>query len=260
MVSMDRFVIGGLTSAAAVAYYVTPQEIASRLLVIPVALQSAVFPVFSGLSATSQTERRAVYEYAMSIAAAVMLPAAVTMMLLAPEALTLWLGADFSSHSYRAAQIVALSLFFNGVAHIPAVLLESGGRPDICAKFHMAEFPLYAVLCALLIKFHGIEGAATAGLCRVMVDAGLLIYAVRPWVPLWPWKKHFSLIAAVTLLGAIVITAGHSSLLLRLLYIAMAMFFSIWWAASQMHESNARNSVKSRETQEIGQVRSRVTP
>ncbi|HWF10056.1 MAG TPA: oligosaccharide flippase family protein, partial [Bryobacteraceae bacterium] len=52
MVSMDRFVIGGLTSLSAVAYYVTPQEIGTRLLVVPISLQSALFPVFSGLSVT----------------------------------------------------------------------------------------------------------------------------------------------------------------------------------------------------------------
>jgi O-antigen/teichoic acid export membrane protein len=238
MVSMDRFMIGGLTSVNAITYYVTPQEIGARLLAIPVGLQSALFPVFSGLSAACRENRQAIYEHAMNIIVAVMLPASVTIILLAPEALTFWLGAAFSSHSYRAAQIIALSLFFNSLAHIPAVLLESSGRPDICAKFHMAEFPLYAGLCALFIRLYGIEGAATAGLLRVVIDAGLLIYAVRSWVPLWPWTRRDSLIAAVALAGAAVVAVTHTSLLLRFSYIGTVGWFSVRWAASTIRKSH----------------------
>jgi O-antigen/teichoic acid export membrane protein len=48
MVSMDRFLISALLSISAVAYYVTPQEMITKVLVVPMALQTAAFPIFSG--------------------------------------------------------------------------------------------------------------------------------------------------------------------------------------------------------------------
>jgi O-antigen/teichoic acid export membrane protein len=228
MGSMDRFLIGALASVSAVAYYVTPQEMATKLLVIPIALQTALFPVFSGLAATNPARRSAVYERSMAAIVAVMLPATLAIMLLAREALTLWLGADFASHSYRAAQILAFSLFVNSIAHIPAVLIESGGRPDICAKLHLVEFPLYAVLCGFLITSVGIEGAAVAGLCRVTADAALLMYVARPWVRAWPWRPSYSLIAICILGGGVVLAVTQTSLAPRLFYIALAACISLW--------------------------------
>ena len=46
MVYMDRFLIGGLISVTAVAYYATPYEVVTKLWLIPSSLVSVLFPLF----------------------------------------------------------------------------------------------------------------------------------------------------------------------------------------------------------------------
>jgi O-antigen/teichoic acid export membrane protein len=234
MVYMDRFVIGALASVSVIAYYVTPQEMVIKLLIIPMALQSAVFPAFSGMTATGDSKTVDIYRRSMEAVVVVLLPAVVAVILLAPEALTLWLGADFSSHSHRVAQILAFALLINGVAHMPAALLQGSGRPDICAKLHLIEFPLYGALCYVLIKMYGIEGAAFAWLLRVSLDAGLLMFVAGPWVPRWPWGRMFSLTAAGALAGGVVLAAGHAALPARILYVVVIAGLSLHLTMSRL--------------------------
>ncbi len=50
MMTLDRFIIGGLLSVTAVAYYATPSEIISRLFVIPAAVVGVLFRRFRPVS------------------------------------------------------------------------------------------------------------------------------------------------------------------------------------------------------------------
>ena len=47
MVYLDRFVIGGIISVAAVAYYATPYEMVTKLWIIPSAIVGVLFPAFA---------------------------------------------------------------------------------------------------------------------------------------------------------------------------------------------------------------------
>jgi O-antigen/teichoic acid export membrane protein len=47
MVYVDRFLIGAFLSISAVAYYVTPHEVVTKLLVLPGAVAAVFFPAFS---------------------------------------------------------------------------------------------------------------------------------------------------------------------------------------------------------------------
>src|ERR1700729_602152 len=47
MVTLDRFLINGLISVTAVAYYATPDELVTKLLLVPVAVLGVMFPAYS---------------------------------------------------------------------------------------------------------------------------------------------------------------------------------------------------------------------
>jgi len=48
---LDRFVVGAFASAQALAYYATPQELISKLSIVPSALMGVLFPQFAKISA-----------------------------------------------------------------------------------------------------------------------------------------------------------------------------------------------------------------
>jgi Na+-driven multidrug efflux pump len=72
----------------------------------------------------------------------------------------------------------AAGVLVNALAHVLNVYLLGQGRPDLPAKFHLLELPLYVALAWLLVARFGVTGAALAWTIRVSFDALLLAVAV----------------------------------------------------------------------------------
>ena len=85
-----------------------------------------------------------------------------------------WLGKDFAENSKEVVRILAFGVLINSLAHIPYALLQSSGRPNLTAKFHIIELPIYFFLALILVSKWGINGAATVWTLRVILDTALL--------------------------------------------------------------------------------------
>jgi O-antigen/teichoic acid export membrane protein len=176
MLYMDRFLIGALVSAAAVAYYATPYEVVTKLFIVSGAISGVMFPAFSLTGVMDRHRSWRLYRRAMVSMFAVLLPVTAILMLGAKAGLSLWLGADFAAHSYRVAQLLLVGTFALAMESLPFVLIQGLGRPDIPAKLNLLEIPFYAAVLYLLIQKYGVTGAAAAWVLRASVDALLLIY------------------------------------------------------------------------------------
>lgn len=176
MLYMDRFVIGAMVSATAVAYYVTPFLVVTKLLVITGAISAVMFPAFSLAGVMDSGRSLKLYRRTMAFIIGVFLPVVVLLIFGAKEGLTLWLGSDFAAHSYRVAQLLLVGTFALAVESLPFALIQGLGRPDIPAKLNLLEIPFYAVGLYWLIQKYGVTGAAEAWVLRATVDALLLIY------------------------------------------------------------------------------------
>lgn len=179
MVTLDRFFIGALVSMAAVAYYATPYEVATKLLIIPGALVGVMFPAFSASFERDRGRTAALYRRCVKYVFLMLFPVVLLTVGFAQKGLTLWLGADFAGHSFRVLQWLALGVFLNSLAHLPFALLQGVGRPDLTAKLHLIELPVYLLALWWLISTHGVEGAAVAWTARVGVDALILFVMVQ---------------------------------------------------------------------------------
>ena len=74
-------------------------------------------------------------------------------------------------------------MFINSLAQVPFTFLQGVGKPDLTAKLHLFELPLYLGLLWWLIGTRGIEGAAIAWTARVAVDAFFLFGLARRFLP-----------------------------------------------------------------------------
>jgi O-antigen/teichoic acid export membrane protein len=176
MVSMDRFLIGGQLAATDVAYYATPYEIVTKYLMLPLALTAVLFPSFS--SGAKDAETRRLYWGSLRALAVILAPLTLATVLLARSGLEWWVGAEMAEHGYRVLQLLAVGVFINGIAQVPFAFIQAG-RPDLTAKFHLIELPVYVAALWCAIHWWGIEGAAVAWVGRVAVDAGLLLWCSR---------------------------------------------------------------------------------
>lgn len=183
MVILDRFLIGALVSMAAVAYYATPYEVATKLLFIPTAVMGVMFPAFSTGFVLDRHQTAGLYRKCVKYLFLILFPAVLLITGLARNGLTLWLGRDFAQHSARVLQWLAAGVFLNCLAQVPFALVQGVGRPDLTARLHAIELPCYLLTLWWLISAHGIEGAAIAWTARAAFDCLCLLGMARRFLP-----------------------------------------------------------------------------
>jgi O-antigen/teichoic acid export membrane protein len=174
MVHLDRVVIASMLSMAAVAYYATPFEVVTRLWIVPAAVVGVLFPAFAVTFSSDPARTARLFERATGGVLVVLIPMVVLVMGLAAPGLELWVGRDFAREGTAVAQWLALGVFVNSLAQVPYALVQAVGRPDVTAKLHLLEAPLYFLLLWGLLGKYGLPGAAMAWTIRVALDAVLL--------------------------------------------------------------------------------------
>jgi O-antigen/teichoic acid export membrane protein len=178
LVYLDHFLIGSLLSIAAVAFYAAPYKIVTQLWIITGSLSMTLFPAFSALEEVKDRQRLGfLFARVLKYILLVLGPLVLIIGLFAQDILQIWLGADFAVKSTVVLQVLTLGVLINSLVHIPFALLQGTGRPDLPAKFHLLELPIYIGIVWFSLLQWGIAGAAVAWTFRVALDAILLFGA-----------------------------------------------------------------------------------
>lgn len=170
MVTMDRFVVGAMLTVAAVSVYVTPFELASRVLILPAAFSTVLFPRFAAARAGDDDS----YGGSVRLMALMLAPIVVVGILVTDPGLRLWVGGTMAVEAAPVLKWLLAGVFFNGVAHVPFAWLQGHGRADLTAKAHLIEAPLHLALLWMLVRQFGVTGAAIAWAARAALDLALL--------------------------------------------------------------------------------------
>jgi len=181
MVVADRFLIANVLGAAVVAYYTIPAEFMIRLLILPAALTTTLFPVFSkNLSEKKFTSALALYKKSMKSIVLMMGSVTASVVIGARFGIDLWLGPEFAEKSSTVASVLAVGILFNSMAQIPHAFIQASGDARSTALIHVFESALYIPALFLLMQLHGIIGAALAWTLRALLDLVLMhIRAMR---------------------------------------------------------------------------------
>lgn len=182
MVTCDRFIISAVLGASVVAFYTVPFEVLVRILVLPAALAAAIFPRISGLLVGEKARARVLYKKSILIVAGGMLAICLPSAIFSEWGLALWLGNEFAEKSWQVASVLAIGLFFNGIAHVPFAAIQASGQARVTAQLHLAELAVYVPVLLVCLHFGGLLGAAVAWALRVFADFILLsFYARKLW-------------------------------------------------------------------------------
>ena len=174
MTYMDRVFIGSVMSMSAVAYYVTPYEVLSRLKMVPNSVMGVLFPAMATAYSGGGERLAMLYNTSSRVIYWAMFPLMAGAFLLAPEALQIWLGEEFSSKSTPVVHLLAVGWLVNTLANPALTVLQSTGRPDLVAKVHLAELVPYLGALWWFVSMFGIVGAAGAWTIRIVADALIL--------------------------------------------------------------------------------------
>jgi O-antigen/teichoic acid export membrane protein len=179
MVTADRFLIAAVLGASAVAYYTVPFEILVRVLVIPGALTTALFPRLSFTLKTEPAIAQMLYRRSVKAVAITLAVVCTVIALGSYQGLALWLDPDFASKSWLIVSILSVGIFLNGIAFVPFAMIQAAGDAKTTAVLHLCELVVYVPLLIVALHFFGLAGAAMAWVCRVALDLILLTSRVK---------------------------------------------------------------------------------
>lgn len=174
--TLDRVIIGAVAGARAVTYYTVPFNLATRISILPGSLSSALFPRFSS---AGPAEADALSAQSIRTLVVVLTPLIVLGLFIMEPVLHVWVGAAFAVQAAPVGEILAVGVWANCLAITPYTVLQAEGRPDLVAKFHVAELVPYLLLLWAGLAWWGVVGAALAWSVRVWADALLLFGASR---------------------------------------------------------------------------------
>lgn len=235
LTSIDRFIIGVIRGAAAIAFYAVPFNLVSRVGVFPSALSRALFP---NLSAASSGEAIGLSREAIHMLNAILVPLIVFGLWALHPFLELWVGIQFTRHAAPVGEILLLGIWINGLASVPFTMLQAQGRPDLVARFHVLELVPFLAVLWVGLQFWGLAGAAWAWTLRVAGDALFLFWASDlgslVFRTLWP----AGLLVMGTFFGAYFLTSAPKLLWagLAVIFFASACIWALYTTPRLWHE------------------------
>lgn len=188
MVTSDRFIISSVLGASLVAYYTVPFDLLIRLLIVPGALASALFPRLAAILTVDHQAAKYLYKKSLKILAAIMFSISFIMSVGSFLILKIWLGEDFANNSWLIASVISVGLMFNGVAQLPFATIQAAGNARSTGMVNLVEFIFYLPLLFISLKYFGLLGAATLWSVRVLVDCIVLLNIANRSI-ITSWKK-----------------------------------------------------------------------
>lgn len=173
---LDRFVIAAIISVAAVAYYATPYEIVTKLLIVPGAILGVLFPAIAASHRRDHSQMVRLFARGTKYTTLILFPMLLVITAFAHEGLQWWLNDEFARYSAPVLQCLAIGIFFNGLAQVFVTLIQGVGRPDLNAKLQLLELPIYLLVLWWATQHYGIVGVAMAWTGRVALDGVLLFW------------------------------------------------------------------------------------
>jgi O-antigen/teichoic acid export membrane protein len=178
MLYLDRFLIGALLSMAALTAYSVPMEIVNKSVILPAAVSGVMFPALARSFAVAPGEVTRLFARSLELLALILFPLCAAVVTFAPQILSLWMGDRFAPPSSTAVlQILAVGAFVTGLTWIPLTLFHGAHRPDLPAKIHLFDFPIYALVLWISVRKFGLAGAALAWSGRLLAE-NLVMFAL----------------------------------------------------------------------------------
>jgi O-antigen/teichoic acid export membrane protein len=174
MAQGDRFIIGVVLTVSAVAAYTIPYEIATKLLIIPGAVTTVLFPTITAFLVYDQGKALRLFWRWFFITTGAMVIVVVAFYSASPWLLSMWLGSTLPAGAISVAKIIAVGLVPYTMGTLLVSLVHAFRRPDITAKSHILQAPIYIFGSIWAIQNYQIEGAAVMWALRQAVDALIL--------------------------------------------------------------------------------------
>lgn len=171
--TLDRVLLGAGLGARYVTYYTVPQNLVTRLNMLPNALFRTLFP---RLSAIERDSADVLVRQALEFLNGVFTPIAIVAAFALGPFLKVWVGSSLAEASTSVGRVLIVSVWLVGQAGVTRLLIQSQIDPARAAWIGLIELPFFAGLLMLGISHFGLIGAAVVVVSRALLDYGVLLY------------------------------------------------------------------------------------
>jgi O-antigen/teichoic acid export membrane protein len=168
--TLDKFVVGSIVGAQAVAFYTVSYQVAGKVRIIPASLSKTLFPRFSASLGGGEL----VALTALRMLSAVITPIVVSGFFLLHPFLHLWIGPAFAQAASPVGRIFLMGMWLSSLVYVPTALIQGSGNPDTVARVHLFELIPFIVVLYFSTVYWALIGAAMAWLFRVALDLVLM--------------------------------------------------------------------------------------
>jgi O-antigen/teichoic acid export membrane protein len=216
--TLDRVLVGALLGARYVTYYATPQNLITRLNLLPIAMVRTLFP---RLSAVSRADADALAHSALAFLNGAFTPCVIVALFALKPFLLLWLGPTVAAAA-PVASVLVLGVWLSGQCGILGILIQAQTSPAAVATVSWLELPVFAGALWCGIHWFGIMGAGVVVTLKALFDyAVLLVFArLHVWSIVRNMLAHLAfLLVAVALADSI---SAVPTLIVAALVLALA--------------------------------------
>jgi O-antigen/teichoic acid export membrane protein len=177
LINLEKVVLARVASMETLAHYAVAFNFAGMATMFSSSMIQALTPAFSQLlTPDKRAQLGNLYSRAIRLNSIAIVPALVTMSVVAQPLFAVWAGPEFGKNSTMPFYLLLGGLFFNLLAYVSQALLISSGRTGVIAKLNWIELLPYIGLTALLSYRYGAVGAAAAWSIRVFADCFVVVW------------------------------------------------------------------------------------
>lgn len=157
----DKAIIGYFFPMTQLTYYLIPSFLLRRCAILANSVMTTAFPLMSELSGLGDhAALRKAYRQCSRLALWLIVPGFALIFALAPQFLTLWLGAEFASRGARPLRLLLGAYFLQQLGSMPLTAAYGLGRPSSALAWQTLQAAVSLGCWFFLIPRLGITGAA----------------------------------------------------------------------------------------------------
>lgn len=196
----DRVIISSTLGPAALGVYSVCMQLASKLHEIPGAAGAFLFPKFSSLRETAQTDRlRNVYIIANKVVVLAVTTLGVPMFLYAESILSFWIHPDFSRDAASILRLLVIGVASGTIAIVPFYFLNGTEYVKLNTKINFAQSGLTMLGTLGLVPFAGLAGTALARMLGLPIGCAIRWFIEHKLLGIG-WKFLFATLVPPSLL------------------------------------------------------------
>lgn len=212
-INADKVLIAAQHSMLALAIYVIPYTLISRVFAVLYRLTQGMFPMASALAAQGNlVDLRSKYIFAKRYTVYLNACVCITFSLFAQEVLYYWLGKDLGDSAPLILILVAYGMFLESLTNVPSLVNDGLGRPHITGAAATLRIPIGLAATWWALKYYDIVVLAFSQLVvSAVLSIGFLLVVHRISLP---WTLA-SVARPVYLPGGYVLAVGTAAIVWR---------------------------------------------